>query len=253
MASSPSSPENRARCGSWSRASGATDSQASRGMYGGLHTTTSTVPARSSKAVAMSPWRRSTPVPARLRSAQPWAPSSSSTACTRASGTSSATARAIAPDPVQRSTTTGASQVAPARVDRPAGQQLGLRARHEDPRPDGSSTWRNAAVPVRCCSGSRAARRATSASYRCLLGGRARRRRGRAGRAGRAEHVGEQLARRRARGLRPRPRAARRRAGRQPRAARGHCSSASSRAARSASTHDCEDGPRSPSSTWSRL
>ena len=32
-------PENSARCGSWSRASGATDSQASSGMYGGLQTT----------------------------------------------------------------------------------------------------------------------------------------------------------------------------------------------------------------------
>ena len=51
IASSPSSPENSARCGSWSRASGATDSQASSGMYGGLQITTSTVPARSSKAV----------------------------------------------------------------------------------------------------------------------------------------------------------------------------------------------------------
>ena len=45
-----------------------------------------------SKAVAMSPRRRSTPVPARLRSAQACAAGSSSPACTRAPGTSSATA-----------------------------------------------------------------------------------------------------------------------------------------------------------------
>ena len=42
MASSPSSPDHSASAGSWSRASGATLAQASRGMYGGLQTTTST-------------------------------------------------------------------------------------------------------------------------------------------------------------------------------------------------------------------
>lgn len=82
IASSPSSPEKSAWCGSWSRASGATDSHASSGTYGGLHVTTSTVPARSSNAVARSPWRRSTPVPSRLRSAQASASSLSSTAWT---------------------------------------------------------------------------------------------------------------------------------------------------------------------------
>ena len=51
IASRPSAPDHSAQCGSWSRASGATDSQASSGMYGGLQTTTSTVPARSSNGV----------------------------------------------------------------------------------------------------------------------------------------------------------------------------------------------------------
>ena len=60
----------------------------------------------------MSPWRRSTPDPARLREAQPKASSLSSTACTSASGTSPATASATAPEPVQRSTTTGVRPVA---------------------------------------------------------------------------------------------------------------------------------------------
>ena len=104
-------------------------------MYGGLQTTTSTLPSSSANAVARSPRRSSTPVPARLRSAQACAAGSSSTACTVACGTSSATALAIAPEPVHRSTTTGALELARP-VDRPAGEQLGLGPRHEDPGPD---------------------------------------------------------------------------------------------------------------------
>ena len=57
----------------------------------------------------MSPSRRSTVEPAQLRAAQACAAGSSSTACTSLPGTSVATASAIAPDPVHRSTTRGRS------------------------------------------------------------------------------------------------------------------------------------------------
>ena len=71
--------------------------------------------------------------------AQANASGSASTACTRDPGTSVATASAIAPDPVHRSTTTGvtAGSRRARRVDRRAGHHLGLGPRHEDPRPDG--------------------------------------------------------------------------------------------------------------------
>ena len=42
-----------------------------------------------------------------------------------------------------------------------SGDALGLGARHEDTRADRGSSERNAARPVRCCSGSRRARRST--------------------------------------------------------------------------------------------
>ena len=51
IASSPSPPDHSARAGSWSRTSGATVSHASSGMYGGLATTTSTVPSSSAERV----------------------------------------------------------------------------------------------------------------------------------------------------------------------------------------------------------
>src|SRR3954471_18613444 len=133
-------------------------------MYGGLLTTTSTVAARSSKASARSPCRSSTPVPARLRVAQPWADSSSSTACTRAAGTSSATALAIAPEPVPRSTTTGSADPAACSTAQPARSSVSGRGTNT-PGPTSRSTWRKCATPVRCCSGSRPTRRATSTSY----------------------------------------------------------------------------------------
>ena len=125
------------------------------------------VPARSSKASARSPRRRSTPVPARLRSAQPWARSSSSTACTRAAGTSSATPWRSPPTRCTRSTTTGPSgEPRPSRRRPPS--RRAARSRVGARRPRGRRAARRGgsqAVPVRCWSGSRAARRATRASY----------------------------------------------------------------------------------------
>ena len=87
-----------------------------------------------------------------------------STAQTRACGTSVASASAIAPLPVpevdgDRLGFGGGAQ----RVDRELGDLLRLGPRHEDAGPDARSSERNAARPVRCCSGSRRARRSTSA------------------------------------------------------------------------------------------
>ena len=58
MVSRPSSPENSASSGSWSRASGATYSHSVSGMYGGLEMTRSTWPSSSGSAVSASPWCR---------------------------------------------------------------------------------------------------------------------------------------------------------------------------------------------------
>ncbi len=136
IASRPSGPENNARCGSWSRASGATDSHASSGMYGGLQVITSTSPISSSKAVARSPRRSSTPEPSRLRSAQAWASGSSSTAYTRREG-------CLGGDREGDGSGSG-GEVDDGRLlhrgrllDRPPGEQLRLGPGHEDPRPDG--------------------------------------------------------------------------------------------------------------------
>ena len=254
IASSPSAPENSARCGSWSRASGATDSQASSGMYGGLQVTTSTVPARSSNAVGH----------VALAQVDPGAGEVAHRPTVRrlveldrvhasAAGTSSAIALATAPDPVHRSTTTGAPSAhrRHCSIAQPASSSVSGRGT-KTPGPTASSTWRKYAVPVRCCSGSRAARRATSASYSSsaedatsststsrdrvvpstcdeqlgsvVVG---------AGHPGGPQHA------------RWRPAGAV--------ATTDHCSSASSRVARSASMQESRTGWRSPSSTWSRL
>ena len=206
-------------------------------VEGGRHVALAQVDARAGAGCA--PPRRAPPRPARRRAR-------------RAPGTSSTIALAIAPEPVQRSTTTGASSGARL-LDRPAGQQLGLGAGHEDARARrrarrGGST----PTPVRCWSGSRPARRATSASNAV------ERRRGDVVDQRRAASAwcrgrGRAARRRRAPGWRPRLGAA----GRSPPASaarRGrHCSSASRRAARSASMQESRTGWRSPSSTWSRL
>ena len=75
-----------------------------------------------------------------MRTAQACARSDSSTACTDAAGTSCFRLRAIAPDPVHRSTTTGARRSASARSrssgDGEAGHHLGLGPRDEDTRAD---------------------------------------------------------------------------------------------------------------------
>ncbi len=245
----------RARaCGSWSRASGATDSQASSGMYGGLQVTTSTVPARSSNASAMSPCRRSTPVPARLRAAQACAGSSSSTACT---GRRAPRRRSPwRPRPSRcRGRPRPARSTRPAPLDRPAGEQLGLRARHEDARADReldvAEGRRAGQVLQRLAGGApgdqgvvrlerrrrRPRRPARSRRGWCRARGRAARRR----RAPGWRHPAS------AQPARVAPTSAGRRHG------DDHCSSAASRAARSASTQESSTGWRSPSSTWSRL
>ena len=201
---------------------------------------------------AMSPWRRSTPVPARLRTAQRCAASSSSTACTRACGTSSATARAIAPEPVHEVDHHRRSPAAVAALDRPAGQQLGLRARHEHPGPDGRA--RRSGTP-RCRAGAAAARgrpaappgrrtpRPGSSSADSTSGSRPRVVPSTWASSSSASRSGEATPASRSRS------AAARRSDRE----RAHCSSASSRPARSASTALATSASRSPSSTVSRL
>src|SRR5918994_915546 len=70
----------------------------------------------------------------------------------------------MTPEPEYRSATTGRSSVLAASIAAPAVISVSGRGTNT-PGPTATSTYRNAALPVRCCSGSRAARRATSASY----------------------------------------------------------------------------------------
>ena len=69
---------------------------------------------------------------ARFLSAHACASTPNSTAYTVAFGASSAMALAIAPEPVQRSTTVG-DFVESALIDGPAGEKFGLRAGYEHP------------------------------------------------------------------------------------------------------------------------
>ena len=157
----PSGPPKTASAGSCAATSGGTP--APSGTYGGLQSSTSTRPASSASRLRLRrrhrrpPRSAGRPPPARsaaLRRSQASAGADRSTANTRAPGTSWATASAIAPGPLHRSTTSRpggrrpggragspASSAPPARHDRPdgpgdapAGQQLGLRAGHEDTR-----------------------------------------------------------------------------------------------------------------------
>ena len=73
------------------------------------------------------------PGPAALCRVHSIAPGSRSTAVTRAPGCSCASDSAIAPEPVPRSTTIGRVEAGEP-LQRPAGELLGLRARHEDAR-----------------------------------------------------------------------------------------------------------------------
>src|ERR687897_1826445 len=70
----------------------------------------------------------------------------------------------MAPEPEYRSATTGRSTVPAASIAAPAVISVSGRGTNT-PGPTATSTYRNAARPVRWCSCSRAARRATSASY----------------------------------------------------------------------------------------
>ena len=136
--------------------------------------------------------RRPAAAAAALRRSQASAAGDRSTAYTMAAGTSWATDRAIAPEPLHRSTTSGAA--APGTLDaptRPAARSpaAGRTRPARPPAPDAGT----AAVPSRCCNGSRAARRATSASRRRSCAGGSRRP-APAGRAGTLQDVrGQQL------------------------------------------------------------
>ncbi|TCN38353.1 hypothetical protein EV644_109138 [Kribbella orskensis] len=154
ISSKPSSPDHKANAGSWSRTSAVTDSQAVKGMYGGFEITASTFPFNSGRHPSISPSCKVAPVPAKFRRAQTQASGDNSTACTVLSGRSVATAPAIAPEPLQRSTTSGASTPTSRSRIHPTSTSVSGRGTNT-PGPTASSRYRNAAVPVRCCSGSR--------------------------------------------------------------------------------------------------
>ncbi len=98
-----------------------------------------------------------------LRSAQPRASGSASTACTWARGTSCAIASAIAPEPVPRSATTGsATSIAVSfSMAQPVITSVSGRGT-KTPGPTASSVYLKWVRPVMCWSGSRASRRAIS-------------------------------------------------------------------------------------------
>src|SRR6266699_2696063 len=134
--------------------------------------TRSTVPSRSGSAALKSPGCRLTRPAvcgaaaqqrAMFRSVHWRASGSPSTACTRALGTSCAMASAIAPVPVPRSATTGsATSISVSRSSaHPVMTSVSGRGT-KTPGPTSRSRYLKYAVPVMCCSGSRASRRATS-------------------------------------------------------------------------------------------
>ena len=185
-------------------------------MYGGLATTTSTGPARSASHPGVGADGVTEPQvdPAggrsasMLRRAQACAGGSSSTATT-AGGRhlGGDRERDRPPSPVHRSTTSGRAAVgqrpAPASsIASPATTSVSGRGT-KTPGPTASSRSRNGAPPVRCCSGTRRARAATSSSNRPRgrVGGRHAPRSDAPGRARRgvsAEQRGPRAARRRA-------------------------------------------------------
>src|SRR5712692_8469401 len=98
-----------------------------------------------------------------LRFAHPRASGSASTACTWARGTSCAIARAIAPEPVPRSATTGSATSISASLPMAQPVITSVSGRGtKTPGPTSSSVYRKWVSPVMCWSGSRASRRATS-------------------------------------------------------------------------------------------
>ena len=200
---------------------------------------------------ARSPGR---PVAATLRCSQTSAAASRSTACTTAPGCSSATARASAPQPVHRSTTTGAREPAQQARGADLGDRLGLGPGHEDARAH------RQAEPAETGRAEQVLQRLAGRPTRQQpLEGRPRRAEvvGRSSRpAGSPEHV---------RGQRPgvvggrghpgggQQRGGRPQVGGQRPPRRRHCSVSPSCSAASACTRESITASRSPESTASRL
>ena len=136
----------------------------------------------------------------------------------RRPGTSSATPgdRAGAGAQVDHHGAAPSSARARCSIAQPASTSVSGRGTNT-PGPTASSRWRKPAPPVRCWSGSRAARRATRASYALAPGRRRRRRRATAAAASSAEHVRQQLVGVVRRGWRRRPSRSRRRPRQRPR------------------------------------
>ena len=105
---------------------------------------------------------------AALRRAHRSARGSLSTARTTASGRALATASANAADPVHRSTTTGRCR--PRSSSKPHSSSSSVSGRGTNtPGPTSTVTRPSAARPVKCCSGTRAARAATSSRNRAAV------------------------------------------------------------------------------------
>ena len=175
ITASPSAPPKTAAAGSCATSGG---TRALRGTYGGLHRTRSTWPS-SSASVAGSVASPATtvtggsPACARadaLRRNQSSASGACSTAYTRACGTSCATASAIAPEPLHKSTIMRALSFFAISTPQPASTSVSGRGTNT-PGPTARSRCRNGAVPVRCCSGTRRARRRMSWSNRSRWAG----------------------------------------------------------------------------------
>src|SRR5690606_31937074 len=103
---------------------------------------------------------------AALRRSHARAAADASTAYTRACGRACAMDSASAPVPLPRSTTTDAGW-ATAHCAKSSVSGRGMKT----PGPTASSSSPNPTVPVRCCSGTRSARRATSSWNRAAAGG----------------------------------------------------------------------------------
>ncbi|CAB4703483.1 unannotated protein [freshwater metagenome] len=176
MSSRPSGPLNNAPCGSHLKTSGATSGSPSA-IYGGLLTITSTEPRSSGgRASNHEPWEKRTfaaalPSPAALARATSSASPDTSVPHTSVPSmeSSAAQARAIAPEPVPRSTTTRrgvtarAASIANSASSSVSGRGMSTRGSTI------SSTVRNAHDPSTYCRGSPERLRATIASTRATV------------------------------------------------------------------------------------
>src|SRR5437588_6023986 len=162
--SRPVGPETVATRGSWSRTSAASPTSCAAARYGGFAATRSTAPRRvAGRGESRSPSRTVTlpaPIRSRLRRAQVAASALTSVAHTVASGRSTPMDRAMAPEPVPTSTTTG--DATPASRPSACSTSISVSGRGTStPGPTARSSRRNTWWPVRYWRGSPSTRRVT--------------------------------------------------------------------------------------------